>query len=121
MNIKLVGSRLMSVLMACLASLAAIALFSQSPALADGGEGARLFNGNCAACHAGGLNRVIAAKTLKIEALRKYNMDSVDAITKQVTKGKGAMPAFGKKLTADEIGQVANYVLERANQGWKKV
>ena len=95
----------------------AISIFSMSvswggiqPALADIAEGEKIFNNNCAACHAGGLNRVVAAKTLKLAALEKYGMNSVEAITTQVTKGKGAMPAFGKKLSAEEINTVANYV-----------
>ena len=47
-------------------------------------------------------------------------MYSVAAITKQVTKGKGAMPAFGKKLKPNEIQLVANYVIEQADKGWAK-
>ncbi len=109
----------MSVLMVCLVSLAAIAAFSQAPAFADSGEGAKIFNANCASCHAGGLNRVVAAKNLKIETLQKYKMDSVEAISNQVSKGKNAMPAF-RKLKPEEIEQVANYVLEQATNGWKK-
>ncbi|PZU92816.1 MAG: cytochrome C6 [Pseudanabaena sp.] len=93
--------------------------FSQ-PAFAEPSEGAKIFNNNCAACHAGGLNRVVAAKTLKAEALEKYGMNSVEAITKQVTKGKGAMPAFGKKLSAEEIDLVANYVIEQSQRNWAK-
>jgi hypothetical protein len=46
MNIKLISSRLMSVLMACFVSLAAIATFVQAPAFADDGEGAKIFNAN---------------------------------------------------------------------------
>ena len=90
------------------------------PAFAEVSEGAKIFNNNCASCHAGGSNRVIAAKNLKKAALEKYSMYSVAAITKQVTKGKGAMPAFGKKLKPNEIQLVANYVIEQADNGWAK-
>ena len=90
------------------------------PAFAEVSEGAKIFNNNCASCHAGGSNRVIAAKNLKKAALEKYSMYSVAAITKQVTKGKGAMPAFGKKLKPNEIQLVANYVIEQADKGWAK-
>ncbi|MCA6519782.1 MAG: c-type cytochrome, partial [Pseudanabaena sp. M110S1SP2A07QC] len=75
---------------------------------------------NCAQCHAGGRNNVVAAKTLKADALEKYSKNSVEAISLQVTKGKGAMPAFGKKLSPEEINLVANYVLEQAQNGWAK-
>jgi cytochrome c6 len=47
-------------------------------------------------------------------------MYSAEAIIAQVTKGKGAMPAFGKKLKADQIENVAAYVLEQADKDWKK-
>jgi cytochrome c6 len=45
---------------------------------------------------------VNAAKTLKKEDLAKYGKDSVEAIVTQVTKGMGAMPAFGGRLSAEE-------------------
>ncbi len=36
----------------------------------------------------------------------------------QVTKGMGAMPAFGGRLSAEDIETVANYVLAQAEKGW---
>ncbi len=86
---------------------------------ADLAEGAKLFGTNCAACHAGGLNRVAAAKTLRLDALEKYEMNSVEAITYQIVKGKNAMPAFGKKLSAEQIDNITYYVLDQAEHGWK--
>jgi cytochrome c6 len=90
------------------------------PALAaDAAAGAKVFNANCAACHMGGKNVVMAPKTLKKEALEKYGMASSEAITTQVTNGKGAMPSFKSKLTPDQIADVAAYVLAQADAGWK--
>lgn len=80
--------------------------------------GEQVFKNNCVACHAGGNNRVVAAKTLKKDALAKYHKDTKDAIMKQVTYGKGAMPAF-KRLGKQNIANVADYVLEQAEKGWK--
>jgi cytochrome c6 len=89
-----------------------------SPALAaDAALGAKVF-ANCAACHMGGNNVVMANKTLKKEALEQFSMYSADAITTQVTNGKNAMPAFGGRLGADEIANVAAYVLSQADKGW---
>jgi cytochrome c6 len=88
------------------------------PALADATLGAKVFTANCAQCHAGGKNLVNAAKTLKKEDLEKYGMYSAEAIITQVTKGKGAMPAFGGRLNATQIEDVASYVLEQADKGW---
>lgn len=89
------------------------------PALAaDAGQGAKVFSANCAACHMGGNNVVMANKTLKKDALEQYGMYSSDAIVNQVTNGKNAMPAFGGRLSDDDIGNVAAYVLEQADKGW---
>ena len=100
----------------------AIALLTVSfarPAMAgDAASGAKIFSANCVACHAGGNNVIMANKTLKKEALKTYGMDSVDAIITQVTKGKNAMPAFGGRLSAKQIEDVATYVLSKAESGW---
>lgn len=83
-------------------------------------DGAALFSTNCAQCHARGKNLVNAAKSLKKADLEKYEMYSSEAIIAQITNGQGAMPAFGKKLKADEIQGIAAYVLEQAENGWNK-
>ena len=89
------------------------------PAIAgDAASGAKIFSANCAACHAGGRNVVNAAKTLQKEALDKYEMNSLEAITYQVNNGKNAMPAFKGRLTDAQIDDVATYVLSQAEKGW---
>ncbi len=89
------------------------------PAFAgDASNGAQLFSNNCAACHLGGGNVVNAAKTLRIDDLTANGKDSVAAIQTQVTNGNGAMPAFKGRLTAQEIEDVATYVLAQAEGGW---
>jgi cytochrome c6 len=85
---------------------------------ADIANGTKVFNSNCAACHMGGRNVVMATKTLQKDALEKYSMDSLAAIINQVTNGKNAMPAFKGKLNAQQIEDVASYVLEKAEKGW---
>jgi cytochrome c6 len=110
--------RIFSILAIALTILVSLA-FGQ-PAFAEVSAGAKIFNNNCAQCHAGGKNNVVAAKTLKADALEKYGKNTVEAISLQVSKGKNAMPAFGKKLKADEINLVANYVLDQAEKGWPK-
>ncbi len=110
--------RIFSMLAIALTLFAGLA-FSQ-PAFADASAGAKIFNNNCASCHAGGKNSVVAAKNLQAAALEKYGKNTVEAIALQITKGKGAMPAFSKKLSADQINLVANYVLEQAQNNWAK-
>ncbi len=83
----------------------------------DLANGAKLFGVNCASCHAGGINRVVAAKNLSLVALQKYGKDSVPAIASQIRNGKGAMPAF-KKLSDQQVDNIANYVLAQAQANW---
>ena len=86
-----------------------------SPALADG---AATFSANCAACHAGGGNVLNPAATLSLADLESNGKESVEAIVYQVTNGKAPMPAFGGRLTDDQIAEVAEYVLAQAEAGW---
>lgn len=108
--------KLLSLLLLALAS----ATFAfTNPALAgDAASGAKIFTANCAACHAGGNNVINGAKTLKKEALEKYDMNSLDAIKDRVIHGKNAMPAFAGRLTSDQIEDVSAYVLSQAEKGW---
>jgi cytochrome c6 len=97
-----------------------LTLFFGQPALAaDAGAGGKVFSANCAACHAGGNNVVMANKTLKKEALEQFGMNSADAIIYQVQNGKNAMPAFGGRLSAEDIENVAAYVLDQSGHDWK--
>ncbi|WP_107670818.1 cytochrome c6 PetJ [Cyanothece sp. BG0011] len=91
-----------------------------SPALAgDAGAGKGIFTANCASCHMGGGNVVAgASKGLTKSALEKNQMLSEEAIIAQVTKGKAAMPAFLGRLNAQQIEDVAAYVLAQAEKGW---
>ncbi len=81
-------------------------------------NGAEIFKANCAACHAGGVNRIMANKSLTKDDLVKYDMYSQEAIIYQVTNGKNAMPPFKGRLSPEEIQTVADYVLQQADNGW---
>lgn len=89
-----------------------------SPVAADAAGGAKVFSANCAACHVGGGNLINAVKTLKKPDLEKYQMASLEAIKTQVKNGKNAMPAFSGRLSAEQIEDVAAYVLEQSDKGW---
>ncbi|MEB3321950.1 MAG: c-type cytochrome [Synechococcaceae cyanobacterium] len=110
--------RLFSLLALCLA----LVLGAAPSFAADAAHGAQIFSANCAACHMGGGNVVNAERTLKADALEAYLADyAADhqaAIAYQVTNGKNAMPAFGGKLSASDIADVAAYVEEQASKGW---
>jgi cytochrome c6 len=85
---------------------------------ADLDNGERIFSANCTACHTGGNNVIMPEKTLKKDALETNGMNSIDAISYQVTNGKNAMPAFGGRLGDSDIEDVANYVLSQSEKGW---
>ena len=85
------------------------------PALADG---AGTFSANCAACHAGGGNVINPGATLSLADLHKNGKDSLETVIYQVTNGKAPMPAFGGRLTDEQITEVAEYVLSQAEAGW---
>ena len=107
------------VLSTLLIFLSAVMFTFINPAIAgDAASGAKIFSANCAACHAGGRNVINGAKTLQKDALDKYEMNSIEAITYQVLNGKNAMPAFKGRLTDAQIDDVATYVLSQAEQGW---
>ena len=110
--------RLFGIILAAFLFLAAM---PANAAFAADDDGAKTFKANCAACHALGSNRVNAEKTLKKDDLVKWDMYDHDAIVNQVTNGKNAMPAFGSKLSADEIDTVADYVLAQADAGWPRL
>jgi len=83
-------------------------------------NGAEIFKANCAACHAGGGNIVRRGKNLRLKTLHKRKVDTEDAIATLVTNGKGIMSAYGDKLTSEEIANVSAYVLQRAEENWKR-
>jgi len=82
--------------------------------------GAQIFYANCAACHAGGQNAIVADYTLEKAAIEKYLMGGFNekAVAYQVTNGKNAMPVFAERLSEAEIGMVAAYVIKSAADGW---
>ena len=74
--------------------------------------------------------RYARGKTLKEEALAKYKVNSRASIVTMLQEGKGVMPKYGSytrkngdvvpaKLSEQEMGVVADYVLEQAKAGWK--
>jgi len=99
---------------------AAFALVATPAFAGDVGAGESVFSGNCAACHAGGQNVIMPEKTLEQDALEEYLDGGFNekAVMKQVTNGKGAMPAFGGRLSDDDIANVATYVIKTAEAGW---
>jgi len=106
---------------AAVAGAAVTAGVAVSPVFAaDVGAGEQIFNANCAACHAGGQNVIMPEKTLEKDALDQYLAGGRNekAVMTQVTNGKNAMPAFGGRLSDEDIANVASYVIATSEAGW---
>jgi cytochrome c6 len=82
-------------------------------------NGAQIFEAHCSGCHVNGGNIIRRGKNLKLKALRRNQMDSLEAIAQIVTNGKRPMAAYGDRLTLEEIEDVSAYVLEQAEKDWK--
>jgi mono/diheme cytochrome c family protein len=76
-------------------------------------DAVKAYAANCAICHsANGSGDASAGKALKAKDLRSPEVQKIsDAdISDVITKGKGQMPAFGSKLSADTIKSMVAYV-----------
>ncbi|MBE8999088.1 c-type cytochrome [Nostoc sp. LEGE 12447] len=93
--------------------------FTMPAMAADIVNGEQIFSLHCAGCHINGSNIVRRGKNLKKQALKKYGMDSIEAVTSIVTNGKNNMSAYKDRLTEQQITDVAAYVLEQAEKGWR--
>ncbi len=82
-------------------------------------KGENIFLNNCSVCHIGGNNIIIPEKNLKKETLEANGMNSISAISYQVLNGKNGMPAFGGRLTEEEIEDVATYVLQKSLKNFR--
>ena len=68
-----------------------------------------LYIQNCARCHGSdGKGQTALGATLEVDDI-SGNL-STDKIIRTVTKGRGAMPAFKKKLNTKQIESIAGYV-----------
>ncbi len=87
----------------------------------DAAAGRRIFERRCASCHnTNGDGKTIAAGHFPYANLIDgvWRSDgSLAAIERQVRLGHDPMPAFERKLTGEEVRQVAAYVLALAHAG----
>ena len=68
-----------------------------------------------------GQNSVVPDHTLEKEAIEKFLTGGFleASVVKQVTNGKNAMPAFGGRLSDEDIANVATYVIATSEAGWE--
>jgi uncharacterized membrane protein len=90
-----------------------VAQGSQGAAAGSGGEGRSLFSANCAACHSGGGNSIVASLPIK-GSTRLQDLASFEKFLRKPTMpdGKaGAMPAFSDdSLSSSQVKTLYGYV-----------
>jgi mono/diheme cytochrome c family protein len=92
------------------ATLLAVSLAAAPFALAAD-DGKTLYDSKCAMCHGkDGVAKSMAKGSANLNDPKWQEANSVDAIAKTITDGKGKMPAEKDKLTADQIKAIAAYV-----------
>ena len=77
--------------------------------------GPSLFKTKCAACHgADGKGEVPVGKKLGARDLTSTEVQSQSdtQLTDVVTKGKNKMPAYGGKISQDQMGELVAYIRE---------
>jgi cytochrome c6 len=112
-------------------ALAAIMVVAHPNAAVADTETPTIFENTCAGCHAGGGNVVRREATLQLGDLDRYGLLSPDDLYTLIYSGRGGMPGygegctpkgactFGKRLTEDQVRDLAAYVLQRAREGWQ--
>lgn len=86
--------------------LAALALILALPAMAAGPDGAAIYKGKCAMCHAAdGSGNTPTGKSMKVRDLRSADVQKQTDIqlTDVIAGGKGKMPGYGKSLSTADI------------------
>lgn len=106
-------------LLIMLITLSVLTITFNSPAAADTINGAKIFSVECAGCHVNGGNVIRRGKNLKLKALKRNHVDSLEEIASLVSNGKNIMSAYKDKLSEQQIQDVSAYVLEQAAKDWR--
>jgi cytochrome c6 len=89
----------------------AVVFVAALSASAFAADGTAIFKSKCAGCHGPDGSRVIAAMGVKAVNTPEVKKMGAAGVSNIVTKGQGKMPAFGGRLSADEVRAVASYVI----------
>ncbi len=93
--------------------LLAIVAMVFAPLAAFAADGAAVYKAKCASCHGpDGKGETSIGKSMKLRGLGSADVQKItDAdLTKVISDGKGKMPAYKSKLTADEIKALVAYI-----------
>lgn len=95
----------------CLVTFAA-PLWAQS-------DGAVQFKAKCVACHGtDGSGNTAVGKSMKLRDLGSPDVqkETDEELTAIIASGKGAMPSYKDKLTADQIKQIVGFIRQLGKQ-----
>ena len=84
-----------------------------APLAAFAADGAAVYKAKCASCHgADGKGETSIGKSMKLKSLAAADVQKTsDAdLTKVISDGKGKMPAYKAKLSADEIKALVAFI-----------
>jgi cytochrome c6 len=84
-----------------------------APLAAFAADGAAVYKAKCASCHGpDGKGETAIGKSMKLRSLASADVQkTTDAdLTKIISDGKGKMPAYKGKLSADEIKALVTYI-----------
>jgi cytochrome c6 len=76
-------------------------------------DGAKVFTANCVLCHgADGSGNTTAGKALQAKDLRSEEVQkqSDATLVDAITNGKGKMPAFGDRISPDDVKSLIVYI-----------
>lgn len=82
-------------------------------AVAQAEDAAAIFKAKCATCHgATGAGDTGMGKTLKLRALGSADVQKQtdDALNTIISKGKGKMPAYAAKVSADDVKGLVKFI-----------
>lgn len=87
-------------------ALAALALIASTYTFADAGAD---YKAKCAMCHGANGEGKAAMKTVAFSSPDVQKMSDAD-LTAAITNGKGKMPAYGSKLSKEQIDGLVKYI-----------
>jgi mono/diheme cytochrome c family protein len=94
-----------SVIVIVIVGLSAAALAADAP------DGKALYDAKCAMCHGmNGVAKPTAKGSANLNDAKYQDANSVEAIEKLTTDGKGTMKGYKGKLTPEQINAIATYV-----------
>ena len=97
----------------------ALCLMIPFTAVADGlDNGSALFENHCAGCHINGGNVIRRGKTLKMKALERNDVASIEAIAQIAANGRGQMSGYADVLGEGGDKRVAEWVWQQAQNAW---